>query len=372
LKAINIISFDVPYPANYGGIIDVFYKVKCFYQNGYKVHLHCFEYGKGEQKELNNYCESVSYYKRKTGILSFLSSTPYIVKSRTSEKLKNNLLKNNFPILFEGIHCCALLNETAFKTRFKIVRNHNIEHNYYNGLAAVETNPFKKYYYQSESKKLQRFEPILLEANLCLAISENDLAYLKKKYPNTDALFIPAFHQNETINMKSGKGSYVLYHGNLSVVENYNAAKFLIENIFSDIDIPLKIAGLNPSNDLVNLVSKHKHIELIKNPDNKEMDALIANAQINILYTKQATGLKLKLLNVLYNGRHCIVNSKIVEGTSLGQCCLIEDNPTALKKLISTTFEKEIEATELEKRTKVLSENYSNNNGFEKMMTGVV
>ena len=28
MKAINIISFDVPYPANYGGVIDVFYKIQ--------------------------------------------------------------------------------------------------------------------------------------------------------------------------------------------------------------------------------------------------------------------------------------------------------------------------------------------------------
>ena len=28
LKNINIVSFDIPYPPNYGGIIDVFYKIK--------------------------------------------------------------------------------------------------------------------------------------------------------------------------------------------------------------------------------------------------------------------------------------------------------------------------------------------------------
>ena len=27
-KEIHIITFDIPYPANYGGVIDVFYKIK--------------------------------------------------------------------------------------------------------------------------------------------------------------------------------------------------------------------------------------------------------------------------------------------------------------------------------------------------------
>ena len=52
LKAINIISFDVPFPANYGGVIDVLYKLKYFHQKGIEVHLHCFEYGRGEQEGL--------------------------------------------------------------------------------------------------------------------------------------------------------------------------------------------------------------------------------------------------------------------------------------------------------------------------------
>ncbi len=34
---------------------------------------------------------------------------------------------------------------------------------------------------------------------------------------------------------KPGKGNYILYHGNLSVSENYNAALWLIENVFSKI-----------------------------------------------------------------------------------------------------------------------------------------
>jgi hypothetical protein len=51
-KHLHIISFDVPYPANYGGVIDVFYKLKNLHKAGVKIILHCFEYGRGEQKEL--------------------------------------------------------------------------------------------------------------------------------------------------------------------------------------------------------------------------------------------------------------------------------------------------------------------------------
>ena len=60
----HIVSFDVPYPPDYGGVIDVFYKIKALSELGVKVHLHCFEYGRGQQNELNKICSSVTYYKR--------------------------------------------------------------------------------------------------------------------------------------------------------------------------------------------------------------------------------------------------------------------------------------------------------------------
>lgn len=368
MKAINIISFDVPYPANYGGVIDVFYKIKNFHKKGIKVHLHCFEYGRGEQKELNKYCASVHYYKRKTGISSQISTLPYIVKSRISNKLKSNLLENDFPILFEGLHCCFLLDDKVFKNRFKIVRNHNIEHNYYNQLAKVEKGAIKRKYFKTEAKKLKEFESIIKNADLCLTVSNADLSYFTKMYPKNKFIHIPCFHPNDAVRIQPEKGDYVLYHGNLSVAENKNAAEFIIQHLFNDTKIPLKIAGLNPSASLINLVAKYPNIEIIQNPSEEDMNDLVANAQINLLYTDQATGLKLKLLNVLYNGRYCIVNSKMIEGTSLGNICLVEDEIAKLKELVTSTFSIEITQQEIENRKSVLLQDYSNENSCQKII----
>ena len=116
-KRINIVSFDVPFPANYGGVIDVYYKLYWLKQAGVKVHLHCFTYGRKPAKELDELCEKVYYYKRKTGVTSALSFLPYTVKSRLSEDLATNLLSNDYPIIFEVLHTCYLLRDERFKTR---------------------------------------------------------------------------------------------------------------------------------------------------------------------------------------------------------------------------------------------------------------
>src|SRR5690606_8791039 len=108
------------------------------------------------------------------------------------------------------------------------------------------------------------------------------------------------------------KGSYSLYHGNLKVQENNQAAIYLCKKIFEELPCDFKIAGTAPSDMLKKEMKKHKKFELIESPYNGQMHELIAQAQLNVLYTFQATGIKLKLLNALYNGRWVIVNPLMV------------------------------------------------------------
>ncbi|MEI2708556.1 MAG: hypothetical protein V9E96_05990 [Chitinophagaceae bacterium] len=143
-KHLHIIDFTVPYPADYGGVIDLFWKLPALQKAGVQIHLHCFNYGRGEQKELNKYCVSVQYYQRNTGVKGFSTSIPYIVSSRKNELLFNNLLQDDYPIFMEGVHSTYLLNDKRFKQRKKFVRIHNVEYDYYNHLAQTASFFCKK------------------------------------------------------------------------------------------------------------------------------------------------------------------------------------------------------------------------------------
>lgn len=281
------------------------------------MHLHCFEYGRAHTKELEALCEKVYYYKRKTGVMNIFSMLPYNVKSRQSEELAQNLLSNNYPILFEVLHTCYLMSDDRFKDRFKIYRHSNIEHDYYYHLAQSEKKTFKRFYLKEEARKLKDFESVINHADLILAVNENDLSYFKTKFPKVRSEFLPSFHANDEVSIKEGKGDYILYNGNLSISENYAAVTWLVNNVFSKITVPVIIAGLNPPAFLIDLIKPHQHIRLIANPSDPEMQDLIHNAHIHTLYTEQATGLKLKLINVLFNGRFVICNDKMITGTGL-------------------------------------------------------
>lgn len=365
-KHLHIISFDIPLPANYGGAIDVFYKLKAFAAEGVKIHLHCYEYGRRQVKELEEYCVSVDYYKRKTTRQRLLSIKPYIVVTRNSDELINNLVKDDYPILFEGLHSCYYLDDKRLLKRAKIVRTHNIEHDYYLNLARVERDVFKKYYFYNESYKLQRFEKVLNSATEIASISKNDVEYFSQKYRNVN--HISAFHPNENVEIRSGKGNFVLYHGSLEVGENNEAALYLISQVFSDLKIPLVIAGNKPSKELREAVAKHNHITLKSDISTAEIYELIADAQINILPTFQSTGIKLKLLAALYTGRHCIVNSFMVEKTGLEELCDIANTSQEMQEVVKELFAKQFNETEIEKRKKVLLSGFGNRENIRKLM----
>ena len=56
-KYLHIITLDVPYPPDYGGVYDLFYKLPALQQQGVKIHLHCFYKNRLPQRELEKYCE---------------------------------------------------------------------------------------------------------------------------------------------------------------------------------------------------------------------------------------------------------------------------------------------------------------------------
>ncbi len=363
---LHIISFDIPFPANYGGVIDVFYKAKFLAEKGVKVHLHCFEYGRKPHKALEKIFHKVYFYERDISKKQVFKSIPYIVSSRASDQLEENLLKDDYPILMEGLHTTSILSNEKFKSRKKIVRAHNIEHEYYQHLAKAENDLFKRYYYSNEAGKLKRYEKILHKADRILAISENDRIHFCKYFDNVD--LIPAFHPFKTISSKLGKGTYVLYHGNLSVAENINAVNFLIEYVFNEINIPFYIAGLNPSKQLRNTINKMEHVHLIANPDDAHLQELIENAHINISVTAQKTGLKLKLLNNLYNGRFCLVNDKMLSGSKLDDLCVIANNEATMKRKIKSLFKREFGAEIIAKRKAILDTIYNNGHNTDKLI----
>ncbi len=330
-KTIHIVSFDIPFPADYGGVIDVFYRIKALHEIGFDITLHCFEYGERKQQvELEKYCSSVYYYQRKKSVFALFEKEPFIVSTRKPNELLENLNKDNSPILFEGLHTCGFLNHYSLKNRLKFARMHNIEHDYYNALAK-NANGWKKLFFKREAKKLEEFLPILQHAQHLLVIQENDYSFFKKIHQSVYLLPIslPKLKISEPI----PTDNFCLFHGNLSVSENTNAVSWLIENVKELQNQRMIVAGKNPSREFINFC-KMKEVVIVPNPSEEEMQKLIQTARIHLLFTNQSTGIKLKLLNALLSSGRVIVNPKMIEGTNLSYHVEIAKNSTEFSQKI--------------------------------------
>jgi hypothetical protein len=352
---LHIVCLDAPAPPDYGGAIDMFYKIKALAESGKKIILHYFDYNPARNAAgLESLCASVYTYKRKPVYQSLPLSQPYIIQSRINQQLIDRLNKDDYPVLLEGLHCAGLLSYLTNKDRV-ILRMHNEEASYYHYLSKTESSLLKKQYFLQESKMLRRFQK-KLDKDLKLAcLSETDIEIFKNDYSFKKTHFIPCFIPWQNISIKEGKGEYCLYHGNMRVSENEEAAQWLIQQVFNQLNIPLIIAGKGISKRLTGEAAKHKNISLINNPSIEEINDLIQNAHINVLPSMNNTGVKLKLLNALLNGRHCITNYNGVKGSQINEGLVIEDAVqrwiTAIKTLMQHTFT----ITDIEKRKQILA-----------------
>ena len=367
-KTLHIVTHEIPWPVNYGGVVDLFYKIKALRQLDVNIHLHCFTRERGPQEELNKYCSSVKYYPRKKNIGRFSFQLPFIVNSRVSKELVNELQKDNHPVLLEGIHTTHSLFKGQLTNRTVLVRLHNAEFEYYRQLAKQEKNFLKKLYFHHESGLLKKYERAIANKAIFIAVSKQDVDIYQQEFNAKKIHYLPVFLPYTLAVGKEGKGCFCLYHGNLSINENEKAATWLLQNVFDKTTIPFVIAGKDPSEKLKRLVHAHPHTCLVANPDDKELQDLIAKAHVHVLPSFNNTGVKLKLLNALFNGRYCLVNAAAVAGSDLHAYCQIASDATSFQLKINELFTLDLTENEIQKRQGLLQQQYNNEENAKKII----
>src|SRR5205823_525387 len=147
--------------------------------------------------------------------------------------LPANLLKDDFPVLLEGIHSTYLLHDERFRNRMIFLRLHHVAYQHYKELSRTTLSPFKKLYYLHESKLLKQYEQLIARKVTIIAMSEQDATIYRHEFKAPHVVTLPAFLPFAEINCKEGVGCFCLYHGNLSADENEEAALWLLRKVFN-------------------------------------------------------------------------------------------------------------------------------------------
>lgn len=332
----------------------MYYKVKALHEAGVDVHWHIFTEREPKGEPLEAIAESVTFYPRRKIFTHWFKRDPFIVATRRSDRLLENLNRDQAPILFEGLHTCDLLGHPDLRNRRKVVRMHNIEHVYYRHLARMQTNVLIRHYDISEANKLERFEQRLRHAHKIAAISSDEQTVLRDFFNNAE--LIPPFHGHTEVQSKTGRGDYILFHGNFRVRDNLMMAEFLIKRIFRKLELPLILAGSHATRHLRRLAARDDHIRIVVPNDQEEMETLIKNAQVNVLLTNIQAGIKLKLIHALYLGRFCVVNPAMITDEILSDLCQVAENEAQLIDQLQALYTREFSEADIRKRETIMGD----------------
>lgn len=299
---------------------------------GVEIILHCFYKNISDTSHLKTICSEVHLYPRQK--TNLLNSLPFIVSSRSSNKLVDALENDNHPILIEGIHSTAFLTKLKNKNRNIALRTHNIEHDYYLGLARLTSNPFLKLYYNTEARRLKKYEKRLdKELSSIFSLSQKDSLYYKTRYKKAETFYTCAFYDDSPIVIKPK--NYVILQGNFLVDENKQAAKYILEKVAPLIpNQKFVIAGKN-----ADFFSSHseldKNIIIASSLEKDQMARLNNEAKASIVYSHLNAGVKLKILNSLSAGVPTFCNKELQLDPYLKNCISTYSSPNELVKLIN-------------------------------------
>lgn len=360
-KHVHIISSTVPYPAAYGNMVDRFYKLPALAAENVQIHLHCF--GKADETHrrlLRSCCATVTVYPHYRTHMGLSLRIPYMVASRKNEQLFDNLLQDDYPIIMEGVHSTALLLDERFSRRRCFVRLQRVQCRYYLSQYRNAMNYLRKMYYYHQAGLLQRYEKKIADKAVFWVGLAADAAWYQAEMNYQRVEVLPLFIPQRQVNSQEGSGSYCLYHGDLSLESNEQAVTWLLKNVFCHVQVPLVIAGKNPSARLQQLVQDAPDTCLVANPSHSELQDIIAKAHIHLLPSFSDTGISGKLLNALFSGRHCIANTPMLCHTGLQELCHVADPAAQWVQLIDWLYRKPFTAKEIALRKRLLQEQYNN------------
>jgi hypothetical protein len=362
---LHIISFDNPYPPNYGGTVEVYHKIAALHKAGFTVYLHCFANKIPQQTpELNAITQKIYFYKTSNNPFHFFSKLPFSVVSRNDRQLLTNLLKVQAPILFESLKTTYIASNEKLKDYKKILRLHNIEQDYFEGIAASEKNPVKKFLYKSEARKYRNYESVIKIFDEVVTLSNYETDYINDNFKQ--ATYIPVFHGNDVVADINGFGDYSLYHGDLRTPDNKEAIREII-GIFKTLEYPLIIASGTGEKFVQGLIEDSTNIKFVKIDSFAHLKQLLLKAHVNIIISFQRSGTKLKLINALYNSRFCIINDNIIDDPAIESLCIVANTRNEIRDAVLKL--KDRPYNDASKRVIVLGEHLNDDKSANKIVT---
>jgi polysaccharide biosynthesis protein PslH len=346
------IPIDLPCPANTGGRIDVWRRLRALREGGAEIALLSWYDARREgapsqamQSELRSVVTELFYAPiTRSGSelakrLCHLGRLPSHVASRWVSIDRPAVLawaKAFGPdaVLLDGLYGGQVAMWLAQELQVPLLyRSHNIEHQYMRKQLALQTRFKSRMGLKANLLGLESFErKVMRAAQAVFDISVDDMAWWQQEGfahvqwlpTSVDMDFARRLASTEL------KDIDLLYFGNLNTPNNVDAVRWLLHDVMprvGHLGLRVVIAGSRPSAEVRHWVAETPGVVLVDSPS--DMAAVIRRARVLINPVRQSSGVNLKSVEMLFSDAALVSTAAGVQGLPQHVKACFEQGETA-------------------------------------------
>ncbi len=344
---ILVVCSDFPFPADHGGRVDTWGRIKVLSELGWKIHLVVCGKQRPSEADVNTvmaYVEQIKLCDRSSKLADLLHVIPMQAQSRN--ELRNVNLEGDYDyVLLEGDYVYPILNNPKIRHENVILRVHNDEAVYFKALARSTKNVLHKLYYHMESGKFAALQKKMLEkVDKYLFISNKEFESFQRKNPSAKSLFLPPPVNEDMFRAGTFQSKHVVFIGSLFMPNNREAIQWYLGHIhplmLKEPDYKFIVAG-NSRNQSLSWLEQYDLTNVILHDTPKSLDDIYNSGYLFVNPMQNGAGVKLKTIEAIQNGLPVISTSIGHEGTGLedDEHILVADKPEEFYRRIKLLFD---------------------------------
>lgn len=363
---ILFVSALLPYPLYSGGQVRIYNLLKILSKK-HEISLFSFIRDESERRYLSeiNFCKKNEVVLRghawqpKYVTAAIFGKYPLLLSSYDNGEMKRKIDEEIHKEKYDLIHIepgyvCPSLPETELPI---VVAEHNVESTIYEDYVKKFPIPPLRGFLYTDVLKLKFWEKkIWRKSRGIVTVSEDDIQVISPSLNGQKKAVVPNGVDPKAFPFKPkndvGKDLIFLFVGNFSWIQNRDALKYLLTNLWPEIrniypESSLRIIGRQMPDNLHNLVIKNKATLL---EDISDISSEYQKADIMLAPIRIGGGTKFKILEALASGLPVISSSKGIQGLDIaaGQEIMIADDSPGTVKAVS-------ELLNSEKRKKIVA-----------------
>lgn len=367
MKKLVILSSRFPYPLEKGDKLRLYHQIKSLSKH-FDIHLLSIVETvplQGIAQAVTQYCKGFKYYKlskpkQAIGLAgNIFRKLPFQVRYFYDKETKEKITKEIESINPDVVYCQLIrmvpytvgLNYPMvldYMDAFSLIMNRRYENT---------SSAFKKWMYKLEAERLERYESQVQDQfSVKTVISDKDRVALS----STQGLEIISNGVDTSYyNLAQLSKDYdLLFAGNMGYHPNVSAAKYLVNEIVSDKNMKVLIAGARPTHEVEKLASENVTVSGWV----EDIRQSYHRSKIFVAPLFQGAGQQNKILQAMAMGVPCITTTIVNDaiGAKHGEEIMIANNVEEFRSHIETLLKDKALSHQIAKQARTFVENQHN------------